>query len=162
MTGGVDWAGVREACVDHARRVGLSRTEAEDVAQDTMIIVLAHEPTNAHGYALVVSERLAVKAKRARAAEAELGGHATHQRAEQEEHVIALQLAFVVRVRTRTALDALVDGDGARGRQARLRARRAIQAACVEAPPCRGEGGGGWEAGSPHAGRGGNRKKNAT
>jgi DNA-directed RNA polymerase specialized sigma24 family protein len=123
-------------------RLGLTRSEAEDVAQDTLVLVLEREPHNAHRYAVVVGSRLAVDVLHARAQVVVLDE--VGRDPDQEAYVVAAQLAFVVRARSRarTSLSGLVDGEGSGGRMARLRARLAVTAALREAPPCFGEGAG--------------------
>lgn len=124
-----DWLAIREACMGAAKRRGCSVDQAEDVAQETIARVLERAPDCAIGYALVVSDRLAVQVRIGDARMCELIDEPSRE-ATQEAHVMAVQLGFIVRVRVSgSALEALDDLDGSAGRMRRQRARRAIAAA---------------------------------
>lgn len=128
-----DWAAVREACMQHGRRRGLSLTQAEDAAQEAIALALEHEPDNAAGYAFTVCGRVAGKMLEVEGRVVELtAGVEPTSRPEQYAHVLAGQLAFILRVSTTTELVDLIDGVGGGGRMARMRARAAVRDALQE------------------------------
>lgn len=133
MTSAPDWQSLRVACMGRAARRGCTQGQAEDVAQDAMVCVLERAPDDPIGYALVVSDRLAIKMLQGEARMCELRDEPMRD-ATQESHVLGSQLAFALRVAMPgTALDSLVEGGGI-GRVRRMRARAVLHGALWDAP----------------------------
>lgn len=146
----VDWSALRLLCIGAALKRGCSHDQAEDVAQETVVRVLEHAPANAMGYALVVSDRLAIRVRMGEARMVQLyedpsqnedrlcdesrcrlelrTSHVRQTQATQEAHVQAVQLGFLLRVRMPgVALETLDDDATSAGRMVRMRARKALE-----------------------------------